>query len=338
MIPAPYPSDTRAKGWRFEIDHERIRQSDTWALAPSDMRPWFLMLWMVAWEQTPCGSLPNDDALIAARIGMTPKAFAKNKELLMRGWDLADDGRLYHHVITERVLEMVERRTKDAGRKSLYDKKFQLIKERDGGACVYCGATKYLSLDHLIAVSRGGSGDERNLVCACRSCNSRKGARTPDEADMSFVNPSAERLWLAIRDGGNALPHRSNGNGTRLERGGDDTGTGTGTSTCSIPLPLVEGSGAAPSAAPPIPPPAFDGKNAEILNGKSVIALADEWELPERWGFDAEALGFTPSEVLREAERFRQYWTRGKGKGTRRSVKGWSQSWSNWLGKAGERR
>lgn len=35
---APYPCDTRAKGWRFELDHERIRQSDTWALAPPEIR------------------------------------------------------------------------------------------------------------------------------------------------------------------------------------------------------------------------------------------------------------------------------------------------------------
>jgi hypothetical protein len=113
---APYPSDTRAKGWRFEIDHERIRQSDTWALASPDLRPWFLMLWMVAWEQTPCGSLPEDDTLIAARIGMSPKAFQRHRALLMRGWWRADDGRLYHDVLVLRVREMLAKRAKDAVR------------------------------------------------------------------------------------------------------------------------------------------------------------------------------------------------------------------------------
>ena len=112
----PYPADTRAKGWRLEIDHERIRQSDTWALASPELRPWLLMLWMVAWEQTPCGSLPADDALIAARIGMSPKVFAKNREVLMRGWIEADDGRLYHKVLSERVTEMLARRLKDRAR------------------------------------------------------------------------------------------------------------------------------------------------------------------------------------------------------------------------------
>ncbi len=93
-------------------------------------------------------------------------------------------------------------------------------------------------------------------------------------------------------------------------------------------------SAAPQSAAPPPKPSAFDGNNAEILNGKAVVPLAAVWELPEQWGLDAEALGWEPSQVLREAERYRQYWTAGKGMGTRRNVKGWRQAWSNWLGKA----
>jgi uncharacterized protein YdaU (DUF1376 family) len=88
------------------------------------------------------------------------------------------------------------------------------------------------------------------------------------------------------------------------------------------------------SAAPPTPPPDFDGRNSEILNGKHVVAIAAAWDLPGEWGCDAEALGWQPAEVLRESEKFRQYWVAGKGAGTRRSVKGWRQSWSNWLEKA----
>lgn len=238
MSAAPYPDDVRAKGWRFELDHERIRQSDTWALAPAELRPWLLMLWMVAWEQTPCGSLPADDNLIAARIGMPAKTLAKHRAVLLRGWWQADDGRLYHPTITARVLEMCSTRDKTSTRKKLYDQKFADVRDRDGGACVYCGSKTYLSLDHLIAVSRGGIGHERNLVTACRLCNSTKGSRTPDEAKMRFVNPRARELWEAMRDEfqafGNATVEDHNGlervrNAavTRPERDGDDTGTGT---------------------------------------------------------------------------------------------------------------
>ena len=115
---APYPTDTRAKGWRFELDYERIRQSDTWALAAPELRPWLLMLWMTAWEQTPCGSLPNNEELVAAKIGMPLESFTSVKRVLLRGWKAADDGRLYHPTLTERVIEMIERRQKCAGRVS----------------------------------------------------------------------------------------------------------------------------------------------------------------------------------------------------------------------------
>ena len=43
-------------------------------------------------------------------------------------------------------------------------------------ACAYCGAQSRLSLDHLVPVSRGGLDSGDNLVWACRSCNSSKGA------------------------------------------------------------------------------------------------------------------------------------------------------------------
>ncbi|HDR9285166.1 TPA: hypothetical protein QDB46_000220 [Burkholderia multivorans] len=118
MAAIPYPPDTRAKGWRFELDLERIERSDTWALTPADLRPWLLMLWSTAWQQEPCGSLPANDELIAARIGMKTSVFVKNRDKLMRGWWLAEDGRLYHNTIVTRVLEMLAARDKERNRKA----------------------------------------------------------------------------------------------------------------------------------------------------------------------------------------------------------------------------
>jgi len=117
MNAPPYPSDTRAKGWRFEIDMEKVKASDTWLRAKrGDVRGALLLLWSEAWQQTPCGSLPNDDELIALLLDMTPATFAKHRSVLMRGWVAADDGRLYHETITARVLAMLEKRAKDARR------------------------------------------------------------------------------------------------------------------------------------------------------------------------------------------------------------------------------
>lgn len=51
------------------------------------------------------------------------------------------------------------------------------IIERDGYHCINCGATKNLSVDHIVPISKGGSDDLDNLQMLCRSCNSSKGAR-----------------------------------------------------------------------------------------------------------------------------------------------------------------
>lgn len=66
------------------------------------------------------------------------------------------------------------------------------VGDRDGWVCVYChavlsetpdetrGALK-ATLDHVVARSRGGGEELNNLVLACRSCNSRKGARPVEQ-------------------------------------------------------------------------------------------------------------------------------------------------------------
>jgi hypothetical protein len=54
-------------------------------------------------------------------------------------------------------------------------------------ACCYCGARENLSADHLMPTKRGGANSADNLVWACRSCNSAKGARDVVE-------------WLELRD------------------------------------------------------------------------------------------------------------------------------------------
>lgn len=115
--PVPYPAATLSKGWRFELNMEQAKKSDTWLRARTGMvRALLLLLWAEAWEQTPCGSLPNDDELLGLLLGLDPEDFAKHKAVLMRGWWLAEDGRLYHDTITERVLDMLKARAANAKR------------------------------------------------------------------------------------------------------------------------------------------------------------------------------------------------------------------------------
>lgn len=120
MIDAPYPADLEAKGWNLDLDYEKIEQSDTWAVASAEQRPWLLMLWLMAWRQVPVASLPNNDRLIAARIGMPLEQFTAWKDVLLSGWELANDGRLYHRTLTQHVLRMAEKRSKDRARVAAY--------------------------------------------------------------------------------------------------------------------------------------------------------------------------------------------------------------------------
>jgi len=61
---------------------------------------------------------------------------------------------------------------------------------RDEHRCQYCGrrfASQRLSLDHVMPRSRGGPDTWENVVCACLTCNTHKGGRTPSEAGMRLM-------------------------------------------------------------------------------------------------------------------------------------------------------
>ncbi len=62
------------------------------------------------------------------------------------------------------------------------------ILRRDGHQCQYCGAKTALTVDHVIAKSRGGEDSWENLVTACIRCNNRKGNMSLDDANMKLAH------------------------------------------------------------------------------------------------------------------------------------------------------
>lgn len=56
--------------------------------------------------------------------------------------------------------------------------------EQDRFACQHCGSQKDLCVDHIIPLSKGGACEHRNYQTLCRSCNSRKGKKMPQEAQQ----------------------------------------------------------------------------------------------------------------------------------------------------------
>jgi hypothetical protein len=62
-------------------------------------------------------------------------------------------------------------------REPIADSVRRAVFERDGSACLECGTTDDLTLDHIHPWSKGGPDTFENLRVLCRSCNSSKGAR-----------------------------------------------------------------------------------------------------------------------------------------------------------------
>ena len=77
----------------------------------------------------------------------------------------------------------------------------QNVFKRDQYECQYCGSKKDLTLDHVLPSSRGGKSSWGNLVTACKKCNSYKGDRTPEEAEMPLKNtPFKPSYMMFVRN------------------------------------------------------------------------------------------------------------------------------------------
>ena len=72
---------------------------------------------------------------------------------------------------------------------------------RDGFRCQYCNlemTTKEATLDHVVPRSQGGKTTWENIVCACATCNRKKGGRTPKEAHMKLLSKPGKPDWLPV--------------------------------------------------------------------------------------------------------------------------------------------
>lgn len=63
----------------------------------------------------------------------------------------------------------------------------QNIFRRDGFRCQYCGTSKDLTIDHVIPKSKRGRSTWKNMVTACKSCNSRKGDCFLEESGLLLL-------------------------------------------------------------------------------------------------------------------------------------------------------
>lgn len=80
-----------------------------------------------------------------------------------------------------------------------------------------------------------------------------------------------------------------------------------------------------------------DAKTKRPAKRKAITHLFDVAKLPDDWRELCEQIrpDLDPQRVFVE---FRFYWTQGKGQGTRRSGKGWTSTWMNWVKRQKEQR
>lgn len=123
------PPDVDLTDFRFmPFEFGRLFQSETWVLANDAEKVAAITLWGKSWTEVPAGSLPNDDRMLAHLSG-TGSRWKKIKPMALRGWVLANDGRLYHPVVCEKALEswiekLTQRVSSGAGNASRWGAEF----------------------------------------------------------------------------------------------------------------------------------------------------------------------------------------------------------------------
>jgi hypothetical protein len=105
----PHRRSRRRGPHRFQspLEVARLRRSKAWLICKRrpELAFFMLNLWTAAWHERPAGSLEDDDDVLADAAMCSPERWAKVRADVMRGWVKATDGRLYHPVVAEKVMD-----------------------------------------------------------------------------------------------------------------------------------------------------------------------------------------------------------------------------------------
>lgn len=117
--------------------------------------------------------------------------------------------------------------------------RFAILK-RDKFTCQYCHATDtVLTIDHVVAVSLGGTDVPSNLVAACYDCNAGKSSSSMTEGDVEAIDEDAirwQRAWFRARQ--EIASDRLAENQTREAARGDFRHIWNGWTVDGEPIPL----------------------------------------------------------------------------------------------------
>lgn len=99
---------------------DRLWESDFFAVATDAEFKAAFCLWLKSWNQKPPGSLPTDDRQLCrlAELNGNLAKWHKVKRIALRHWIECDDGRLYHPVVSELVLDAAAKLDRNRSRTS----------------------------------------------------------------------------------------------------------------------------------------------------------------------------------------------------------------------------
>lgn len=123
-LPDPMvPPEVNLRGlpW-MRLDTSRLMDSDLFALSSGDEFKAAVALWCKAWSQSPGGSLPGDERILA-ELSRAGSKWSKVKAIALRGWVKCSDGRLYHPVVAEQALLAWKERVEYMGEKEQQNKR-----------------------------------------------------------------------------------------------------------------------------------------------------------------------------------------------------------------------
>ena len=105
---APVPAEADLTDFKFmPLEVARLRRSKAWLICKRrpELAFFMLNLWTASWHERPAGSLEDDDDVLADAAMCSPEKWTKVRADVMRGWFKAADGRLYHPVVAEKVMD-----------------------------------------------------------------------------------------------------------------------------------------------------------------------------------------------------------------------------------------
>jgi hypothetical protein len=148
---------------------DRLWESNFFAVATDAEFKAAFCLWLKAWNQKPPGSLPTDDRLLCrlAELNGNLAKWRKVKRIALRHWIECDDGRLYHPVVAEVVLDAAAKLQRGRDRTSAAtanrwksSNSNQRNGRRDGQNISRNGDDLNRTENHPLNPLRNGEGDE----------------------------------------------------------------------------------------------------------------------------------------------------------------------------------